>query len=134
VLVGVHLPPPPHHVEGLFDILGNERVALAQECAHLLDLRPVVVLALEHSDPRARVLQLPHHVPRAGAPFRSPRTMSLKPSEHSQETGHGKPHGSYDDGVRRALHVYRRGWGGGRRLESRLEPLEIKTKHTLLGQ
>jgi len=35
-----------------------ERVSLGEEGAHLLDLRPVVLLALEHGHPRPRILEL----------------------------------------------------------------------------
>ena len=47
-----------HHVVSLLDGGLVERVSLGEEGAHLLDLRPVVLLALEHGHPRARVLEL----------------------------------------------------------------------------
>ena len=47
-----------HHVVSLLDGGRVERVSLGEEGAHLLDLRPVVLLALEHGHPRPRVLEL----------------------------------------------------------------------------
>ena len=47
-----------HHVVSLLDGGLVERVSLGEEGAHLLDLRPVVLLALEHGHPRPRVLEL----------------------------------------------------------------------------
>ena len=51
-----------HHVVSLLDGGLVERVSLGEEGAHLLDLRPVVLLALEHGHPRPRVLELANDV------------------------------------------------------------------------
>mmetsp|Transcript_7732 Transcript_7732/g.30550 ORF Transcript_7732/g.30550 Transcript_7732/m.30550 type:complete len:324 (-) Transcript_7732:60-1031(-) len=51
-----------NHVVSLLDGGLVERVSLGEEGAHLLDLRPVVLLALEHGHPRPRVLELANDV------------------------------------------------------------------------